>query len=131
MPENQEGNGIPNGVNLETVQKQWTEFLTTLSSKRPSLGSILEFALPENVQGGKLIISLPQVSNFAVNSLKKNREDIESIIENIIGKALRISYNTNDEIKPVEATDKEDEKTDSDEPVLERMIERFDGELLR
>lgn len=126
-----DGNGISNGVNLEMVQNQWDEFLTTLSSKRPSLGSILEHSLPEYVQGGKLIISMPDVSNFAVNSLKKNREDIESIIESIIGKVLRVSYNTNAKIVPRQKPAEEDEKPNLGEPVLERMIERFDGELLR
>ena len=124
------GNGAANGLNLEAVQSQWGQFLSALTSKRPSLGSILEHSTPENIQGGKLTISVPELSNFAVNSLKKNREEIEAIIESAVGKTLRISYNTNGS-SPIAEKPKDVETPENGEPVFNRVMERFDGEILR
>ncbi|MBT3216728.1 MAG: DNA polymerase III subunit gamma/tau [Candidatus Marinimicrobia bacterium] len=129
-----EPNGLSNGINLGAIHNHWSQFLTTLSSKRPSLGSILEHSIPQDVQGSKLTISIPDTSKFSVNSLKKNREDIETIIESVVGKVLRLNYTIDKDIKPKIDPDQlndEAKSVNGEDPILEKMIERFDGEIMR
>lgn len=120
-----------NGVTLNQMNECWPAVLENLSSKRPSLGTILEESKPVSIHGNKLIINVSSTSKFTFNSLEKNRAAVEEVVQSVTGQTMRVLYSSGDDLDINQSPESPPENKNLDEPVLQRMIERFDGEILR
>lgn len=123
-------------LTLEIIQKYWVSFVNTVSNLRPSIGTVLEHSTPESLSKNKLTIAISGLPRFSVRTLEKNHNTIESMIKDHFATELRIRVDWKAGVPVTEQPIDEDtnrgttvsEKGDS---VISKVIELFDGEILR
>ena len=121
---------------LEMVKEQWLSFVNTVSKKRPSIGTVLEHSTPEALSKNKLRLSISGLPRFSVRTVEKNRGAIESIFEDHFGVEIRIQAewkegNTKNQPATEEQKEPDTTATGKGDPVIQKVIELFDGEILR
>jgi len=120
-------------IELKEIEEHWESILEGVSSKRTSVGTILEHCKPKRIEKNKLEIVLYDRPRFNLDLLKKNKPLIEKEIQTKIGKDIRILFGMeNNGEKPTAAQKKKiKEKSTVDNPAVSRIIELFDGEIIR
>ncbi len=122
------------GVNIEMVKDRWGVIIEEIKKRKIALGSFLNEGLPDRIEGNELIVVFGMENGFHINSINRNRKDIEAILAEQFQVPLRIrcvqaeapattvgSGNGNSYI------DKLGQKI----PLIKTIIEEFDGELIR
>ena len=113
-----------------------------ITKERPSIGTTLEHSLPTSLVGNKLIIEVSGLPDFSVGNLNRNNQVIESFLKDYFKNDVKIkAVMSEDEIKSltpeisshdVKVIDKNiNLKNDENDNVVSRVIEVFDGEILR
>jgi len=120
--------------NLDQIKKGWPELVSSINAKRPSIGMVLEHSRPEKLNGNRLTVFVYDLPKFSVRTLEKNQVAIQDIFEKHFGQKLIITGEwqpgeiSQDSLEEPKTEQKIDNK---DDPVINRIIEQFDGEILR
>tara|TARA_Y100000588_G_scaffold341170_1_gene385049 strand:- start:7093 stop:8718 length:1626 start_codon:yes stop_codon:yes gene_type:complete len=135
----QEETSKPNGkISLEAIDEKWGGLVGKVTKERPSIGTALEHSEPVQLDGNKLIINVYDLPKFSVGNLNRNNQVIEQFVEKHYGvelkiKAEHVERNGTDAPKnpmakepPISAAPSQDGET-----VVSRVLEVFDGEILR
>ena len=129
--------GFDNNLSLEDVESKWGETIQFISGNRPSLGSVMESCNLTNLHGKLLEISLSNQPSFNLNLLEKNKKIIEVQLKELLEKTIVIKFildkSKNDAVLK---TENNTIKTTGDtienkDQTLLKIIERFDGEILK
>ena len=131
-----------NSFNIDYIKKEWGSFIIMITKERPSIGTTLEHSLPTSLVGNKLIIEVSGLPDFSVGNLNRNNQVIESFLKDYFKNDVKIkAVMSEDEIKSStrEIISKDDKvikkninlKNDENDNVVSRVIEVFDGEILR
>ena len=102
---------------------------------RPSIGAVLENSTPVDYDGSFVTIKGSGQSAFNLKMVEKHATVVEDVISNKLGQALRIRLIEGKSKIPINSARK-DEKPSvvvnlDDEKTLDRIVELFDGEILR
>ena len=122
-------------IGLDEIKDKWQDFIKVVNSERPSLGSTLDHSIPTNIKDNQLTITVSGLPEFSVNNLNHNKELIQKSLSTFYGNDYVLffswdSKNSNDvNLDNSEPEVREDSK-DADK-VVEKIIEEFDGEILR
>ena len=122
-------------IGLDEIKDKWQDFIKVVNSERPSLGSTLDHSIPTNIKDNQLTITVSGLPEFSVNNLNHNKELIQKSLSTFYGNEYVLffswdSKNSNDvNLANSEPEVREDSK-DADK-VVEKIIEEFDGEILR
>ncbi|MCU0610020.1 MAG: DNA polymerase III subunit gamma/tau [Chitinispirillaceae bacterium] len=127
------------------MRTRWPEFIELLMRDRPHLGSYL--ALAAVVGGSTSSVDLsfqPELSfQFSEVTQKKNREEIDRMLKTFMGRhiELHITHETKkaaDEVSPAVKNDntaaRDPRAIDAEierEPVIQSVLDMFDGEIIR
>ena len=134
---NDHQNSEDNNLSLEDVESKWGETIQFVSGNRPSLGSVMESCNLTNLHGKLLEISLSNQPSFNLNLLEKNKNLIEVQLKELLEKTIVIKFildkSKNDAVLK---TENNTIKTTGDtienkDQTLLKIIERFDGEILK
>ena len=134
---NDHQNSEDNNLSLEDVESKWGETIQFVSGNRPSLGSVMESCNLTNLHGKLLEISLSNQPSFNLNLLEKNKKLIEVQLKELLEKTIVIKFildkSKNDAVLK---TENNTIKTTGDtienkDQTLLKIIERFDGEILK
>ena len=131
-----------NSFNIDYIKKEWGSFIIMITKERPSIGTTLEHSLPTSLVGNKLIIEVSGLPDFSVGNLNRNNQVIESFLKDYFKNDVKIkAVMSKDEIKPLTPEISRDGnkvsneninlKNDENDNVVSRVIEVFDGEILR
>ena len=131
-----------NSFNIDHIKKEWESFIIMITKERPSIGTALEHSLPTSLVGNKLIIEVSGLPDFSVGSLNRNNQVVESFLKDYFKNDVKIkAVMSKDEIKPLTPEISRDDdkvsneninlKNDENDNVVSRVIEVFDGEILR
>ena len=129
----------PNGnISLKAIEEKWGGLVGKVTKERPSIGTALEHSEPVQLDGNKLIINVYDLPKFSVGNLNRNNQVIERFVEAHYGVGLKIKAehaerNGTDAPKnpvvkepPTSTAPSQDGET-----VVSRVLEVFDGEILR
>ena len=122
-------------IGLDEIKDKCQDFIKIVNSERPSLGSTLDHSIPTNIKDNQLTITVSGLPEFSVNNLNHNKELIQKSLSTFYGNEYVLffswdSKNSNDvNLANSEPEVREDSK-DADK-VVEKIIEEFDGEILR
>ena len=138
IPQNQTPKKTPAqnaNITFEEIEKKWTRFVGKINKDRPSIGTILAHSNPYELNGNLLVIKIYDLPKFSVGNLERNNQVIEKYFEDHYGVSLKLraiitdgvdSENNNKIIeKPIPS-----KKANGDD-VVTRVLEVFDGEILR
>ena len=119
-------------IDLKEIEEHWESIVEGVSSKRTSVGTILEHCKPKKIEKNKLEIVLFDQPRFNLDLLMKNKPLIEKEIQTKIGKDIRVLFGMEKNGgKPTTQKKKIKEKSTADNPAVSRIIELFDGEIIR
>jgi DNA polymerase-3 subunit gamma/tau len=136
---------IPNEMmeaSLNTIKEKWPAIVDELKRNKIHLGSFLNEGYPTGLKDGVLEISFGKENGFHIHTLNQNRQLIEKSILSKTGFKLRIQCRKNEaedfkEIlahhKPAApaATPPASAEDVLQIPIVKRVIEIFDGEIIR
>lgn len=121
-------------ISLEIINNGWASLVAKISEKRQSIGMVLEHSLPTELNRNRLLVHVFDLPKFSVSTLEKNRSTIEEFLEEHYGSTLRLRAEwkpgESPAVNTIENLEKRQTKGKGD-PVIDRIIEQFDGEILR
>ena len=125
------------GISIEELKGKWTEIITSVTNLRTSVGMVLEHCIPLEFVGKKARVGMVDQPRFNLDLLKNNKEMIEDVVANHVKQKIKIIFFTVEKDKHLveelsnnSVTQNQAASTKSD-LVVDRVIELFDGEILR
>ena len=122
-------------ITFEEIEKKWSRFVEKINQDRPSIGTILAHSNPYELNGNLLVIKIYDLPKFSVGNLERNNRVIEKYFEDHYGVSLKLRAIISNEVDP-ENSNKiiegpiSSKKANGDD-VVTRVLEVFDGEILR
>ena len=126
-------------ISLEEIEKGWLRFIEGIRKERPSIGTVLEHSEPFELIGNRLVIKVYDLPKFSVGSLNRNNRVVEKFIEDHYGASFQLVAEWQEGKGTTDRIEKSREKHDSSDgdknkdgdQVVSRVLEVFDGEILR
>jgi len=126
-------------ISFEEIEKGWLMFIEGVRKERPSIGTVLEHSEPFELTGNRLVIKVYDLPKFSVGSLNRNKQIVEKFIEEHYGVSFKLVAQWQEGKVPTDRIKKPREKQDSGDSdksrdgdqVVSRVLEVFDGEILR
>ena len=125
-------------ISLEEIEEKWGGFVGKIHKERPSIGTALEHSEPFELNENKLTIMVYDMPKFSVGNLNRNNHVLERFIEDHYGVALKVKAERGERKKSdkqIEKVEKIEDPAQSDgdntDNVVSRVLEVFDGEILR
>ena len=124
-------------LDLEVIKDTWNDFVKKVSNNRPSIATILEHADPIELNGNSLTVNIVDLPKFSVGNLEHNQELINQFAQEHYDLPLKIvpklvqSNNSDNISKNNDSKVDEDHSSNSKDTVISKVLEVFDGEILR
>ena len=124
-------------LDLEIIKDRWNDFVSKVSNNRPSIATILEHADPIELNGNSLTVNIVDLPKFSIGNLEHNQELINQFAQEHYDIPLKIvpklvqSNNSDNISKKNDSKVDEDHSSDSKDTVISKVLEVFDGEILR
>ena len=126
-------------ISLEEIEKGWLRFIEGIRKERPSIGTVLEHSEPFELIENRLVIKVYDLPKFSVGSLNRNNRVVEKFIEDHYGASFQLVAEWQEGKGTTDRIEKSREKQDSSDgdknkdgdQVVSRVLEVFDGEILR
>ena len=124
-------------LDLEVIKDTWNDFVSKVSNDRPSIATILEHADPIELNGNSLTVNIVDLPKFSVGNLEHNQELINQFAQEHYDLPLKIvpklvqSNNSDNISKKNDSKVDEDHSSNSKDTVISKVLEVFDGEILR
>lgn len=147
-PETPDVNAV---VSLEKIKNEWAEIIDAVKSKKIHLGSFLNEGYPTGVHDKTLEISFGKENGFHINTINQNKHLIQEILLEKTGFKLKINCKKNEseefnealkeqresdepevqEIQEIKVQQVQDDANTMQIPIVKKVIELFDGEIVR
>jgi DNA polymerase-3 subunit gamma/tau len=138
IPKNQTPSKTPvqnANITFEEIKKKWSRFVEKINQDRPSIGTILAHSNPYELNGNLLVIKIYDLPKFSVGNLERNNRVIEKYFEDHYGVSLKLRAIISNEVDPENINKIIEEpissKKANGDDVVTRVLEVFDGEILR
>ena len=124
-------------LDLEVIKDTWNDFVKKVSNNRPSIATILEHADPIELNGNSLTVNIVDLPKFSVGNLEHNQELINQFAQDhydiplmIVPKLVQ-SNNSDNISKKNDPKVDDDHSSNNNDSVISKVLEVFDGEILR
>jgi len=124
-------------ISIEELKGKWPEIITSVTNLRTSIGMVLEHCVPLEFVGKKVQVGMVDQPRFNLDLLKNNKKIIEDVAANHVKQKIKIKFFTvekdnqlAEELSKNDVPKNQVASTKTD-PVVDRVIELFDGEILR
>ena len=121
-------------LSLEYISKNWKIFLNNIQIERPSISAMLEDYSPVKFDRNTLFIKSNSSAVFNEKILNKGKELLKYQLESISKNKVNIEIEPNKNFvnsKPTPNRDETLENKSNDEEVFNKVVDLFDGEILR
>jgi len=119
---------------LNRIETEWFNIIARINIEKPSIGAVLEDYSPISVNNELILLKAQQKTRFNVKAMERSMPLIESILLDIIGSKLKIKFEKTDLEAIKEISNKkivENESNPKDEEIFNKVVDLFDGEILR
>ena len=125
------------GLNVEELKDKWSEIITSVTNLRTSVGMVLEHCIPLEFIGKKAQVGMVNQPRFNLDLIRKNTEMIEDVAAKHMKQNMKINFfaiekdkDLAEELSKNGLPQNQNASTKSN-LVVDRVIELFDGEILR
>jgi len=124
---------IPPDLNIEGILEHWPSIMEKIHLVRPSIGAILEECKPDEFDGNNLIIKTTGGSGFSVKMVERGIPMIEKILADEMGSPIKVNFvnGGGDAQSKSKPNKKKSEIDPNDNKLFNKIVEVFDGEILR
>ena len=122
------------GLTFEFISKNWKVFLNKIETKRPSISAMLGDYSPTRFDSNTLFIKSDSLASFNEKILNKGKELLKYQLELISKNKVNIEIESNKNFvnsKPAPEKERTLENKSNDEEVFNKVVDLFDGEILR
>lgn len=119
---------------LVKIKSKWADVISKVSVEKPSIAVVLEDFIPESCKDSLLILKPVRETGFSMRAMERSMKNIEEVLLGLIGVKLSLSFKKNVTNSPTEIVVNNIQKQDSDpkdEEVFNKVVDLFDGEILR
>jgi len=119
---------------LVKIKSKWADVISKVSVEKPSIAVVLEDFIPESCKDSLLILKPVRKTGFSMRAMERSMKNIEEVLLGLIGVKLSLSFKKNVTNSPTEIVVNNIQKQDSDpkdEEVFNKVVDLFDGEILR
>ena len=121
-------------LSFEFISNNWKMFLNEIQKERPSISAMLEDYSPTKFDNNTLFIKSESSAVFNEKILNKGKELLKDQLESISKNKVNIEIELNENFinnKPTPNRDRASENKSNDEEVFNKVVDLFDGEILR
>ena len=121
-------------LSLEYISRNWKMFLNKIQIERPSISAMLEDYSPVKFDRNTLFIKSDSSAVFNEKILNKGKELLKYQLELYSKNKVNIEIESNENFvnsKPTPNRDETLENKSNDEEVFNKVVDLFDGEILR
>ena len=123
----------PPDSNIESILEHWPSIMEKINLDRPSIGAILEECKPDKFDGKNLRIKTTVGTGFSAKMVERGIPTIEKILADEMGSPIKVNFvnsgaDTQSKTKP---NKKRPEIHPNDNKLFNKVVEVFDGEILR
>ena len=120
-------------LNIEGIIEHWPSIMEKIHLVRPSIGAILEECKPDEFDGNNLMIKTTGGSGFSVKMVERGIPMIEKILADEIGSPIKVNFvnGGGDAQSKSKPNKKKPEIHPNDNKLFNKIVEVFDGEILR
>ncbi len=119
--------------NLELIKRDWLQVINKIAKIKTSVSMVLEHTLPIDLNNRRLDVAIFDQPKFSQGRLERNRTLIEDTFADVFHETVSMIFHINEDVEEDikhEIPDISVENINSD-PVVKKVIELFDGEILR
>ena len=123
----------PPVLNIEDILEHWPSIMEKINLVRPSIGAILEECKPHEFDGNNLMIKTTGGSGFSVKMVERGIPMIEKILADEMGSSIKVNFvNGGGDTQSKSKSNKKNPEIDpNDNKIFNKIVEVFDGEILR
>ena len=123
----------PPVLNIEDILEHWPSIMEKINLVRPSIGAILEECKPDEFDGNNLMIKPTGGSGFSVKMVERGIPMIEKILADEMGSSIKVNFvnGGGDTQSKSKSNKKKPEIDPNDNKIFNKIVEVFDGEILR
>ena len=119
---------------LEQIKNEWGIIISKINVDKPSIAAILEDYSPISVIDNIIMLKPIRETGFSMKAMDRSMKYIENILFETLGNKLTLSFQKNVPSSTVNKNSKSQKMQDSDpkdEEVFNKVVDLFDGEILR
>ena len=124
---------LPDDI-LELVKNEWGGIISKINIDKPATAAILEDYSPISVQDKIIMLKPIRKTGFSMKAMDRSMKYIENILYETLGNKLTLNFQKNVPNSTVNKDSKVNKMQDSDpkdEEVFNKVVDLFDGEILR
>lgn len=124
---------LPDDI-LELVKNEWGGIISKINIDKPATAAILEDYSPISVQDKIIMLKPIRETGFSMKAMDRSMKYIENILYETLGNKLTLNFQKNVPNSTVNKDSKVNKMQDSDpkdEEVFNKVVDLFDGEILR
>ena len=124
-------------LNVEELKDKWSEIITSVTNLRTSVGMVLEHCIPLEFIGKKVQVGMVNQPRFNLDLIRKNTEMIEDVATKHMKQNMKINFFAIEKDKDLaeelskNGVPQNQAASTKSNLVVDRVIELFDGEILR
>ena len=124
-------------LNVEELKDKWSEIITSVTNLRTSVGMVLEHCIPLEFIGKKAQVEMVNQPRFNLDLIRKNTEMIEDVATKHMKQNMKINFFTIEKDKDLaeelskNGVPQNQAASTKSNLIVDRVIELFDGEILR
>jgi DNA polymerase-3 subunit gamma/tau len=134
VPSDSEKNVEKSADFLEQIKNEWGIIISKINVDKPSIAAILEDYSPISVIDNIIMLKPIRETGFSMKAMDRSMKYIENILFETLGNKLTLSFQKNVPSSTVNKNSKSQKMQDSDpkdEEVFNKVVDLFDGEILR
>ena len=119
---------------LEQVKNKWGSIISKINVDKPSTAAILEDYTPISVKDNIVMLKPIRETGFSMKAMDRSMKYIENILFEIFNNKLTLSFEKKVSNSTTGLNSKSNKKQDADpkdEEVFNKVVDLFDGEILR
>lgn len=119
---------------MELVKNEWGGIISKINIDKPATAAILEDYSPISVQDKIIMLKPIRETGFSMKAMDRSMKYIENILYETLGNKLTLNFQKNVPNSTVNKDSKLNKMQDSDpkdEEVFNKVVDLFDGEILR
>ena len=134
VPSDTEKNVEKSADFLEQIKNEWGIIISKINVDKPSIAAILEDYSPISVIDNIIMLKPIRETGFSMKAMDRSIKYIENILFETLGNKLTLSFKKNVPSSTANKNSKSQKMQDSDpkdEEVFNKVVDLFDGEILR
>lgn len=112
-------------LDLNMIKSQWSEILRQVGNRKITLRAFLDRAIVSRVEGNTLVIAFSSEAKFHKEMMEKKEygQVLEDVLKSSINNNIKVAYEVVGEIR-------KEEKSKGKGPLVEKVLDFFEGEIV-